>query len=76
MLLQFATEVVVTRNYVLALIFITPLALSNSTIGHLAESVVTVEGRILDTFLGAVIAMAVFWAGEAIRILRTRYVKS
>jgi uncharacterized membrane protein YccC len=76
MLLQFATEVVVTRNYVLALIFITPLALSNSTIGRLAESNVTVEGRILDTLLGAAIAMAVFWAGEAIRILRTRHIKS
>jgi uncharacterized membrane protein YccC len=76
MLLQFATEVVVTRNYVLALIFITPLALSNSTIGHLAESNVTVEGRIFDTLLGAIIAMVVFWSGEAIRILRTRRSKS
>ncbi len=72
MLLQFATEVVVTRNYVLALIFITPLALANSTIGHMGNAGVTVEGRILDTLLGAFIAMVVFYAGEAIRLLRNR----
>ncbi len=70
MLLQFATEVVVTRNYVLALIFITPLALSNSTIGHMGNAGVTIEGRIFDTLLGAFIAMVVFYTVEGIQILR------
>lgn len=60
MLLQAATEVVVARNYALALLFITPLALINSTAGHAGSSLVPVEGRMLDTLLGAGLALAVF----------------
>ena len=66
MFLQFATEVVVTRNYVLALIFITPLALVNSTIGHATNVSVTMQGRVLDTLLGAAIAMLVLWIVESL----------
>ncbi|HRO47519.1 FUSC family protein [Agriterribacter sp.] len=66
MVLQFATEVVVTRNYVLALIFITPLALANSTIGHAANVAATRQGRVLDTLLGAAIAMLVLWIAESL----------
>lgn len=64
--LQFATQVVIARNYVLALIFITPIALLSSTIEHLNQSGVTVQGRIIDTLSGATIAMLVFWAGEVV----------
>ncbi|HRP58138.1 FUSC family protein [Agriterribacter sp.] len=66
MALQFATEVVVTRNYVLALIFITPLALTNTTIGPNANISVTMQGRVLDTLLGAAIAMLVLWIVESL----------
>lgn len=66
MTLQFATEVVVTRNYVLALIFITPLALAHTTIGHNANVSVTTQGRVLDTLLGAAIAMLVLWIAESL----------
>lgn len=61
MLLQFATEVVVTRNYALALVFITPLALVIATSGHADSPITSVHGRIADTLLGATIALAVFW---------------
>jgi len=66
MLLQFATQVVIARNYTLALIFITPLALVTTTIGYLSDSDVSVQGRIIDTLLGSVIALIVFWSGEII----------
>jgi uncharacterized membrane protein YccC len=64
MLLQFTIEVVVARNYGLALIFITPAALIISTVGQTHGLLVTVQGRILDTLLGAGIALAVFWSAE------------
>ena len=64
--LQFATQVVIARNYTLALIFITPLALVTTTIGRLADASVSVQGRIIDTISGSVIALIIFWAGEII----------
>ncbi|SHL41541.1 Fusaric acid resistance protein-like [Hymenobacter psychrotolerans DSM 18569] len=72
MLLQGITEMVVARNYALALLFITPMALMNSTAGHATETLVqvTVQGRILDSLLGAGIAMGVFWLGEGVLYLR------
>ena len=72
MLLQAATEVVVARNYALALLFITPLALTNSTIGHAGSTLVMVQGRLLDTLLGAGIALAIFRIGEWLRRLQGR----
>ncbi|MBC6608956.1 FUSC family protein [Hymenobacter sp. BT188] len=72
MLLQAATEVVAARNYALALLFITPLALMNSTAGHVGNSLVPVEGRMLDTLLGAGIALAVFGVGEGLQHLYAR----
>lgn len=65
-LLQFAIQVVVARNYTLALLFITPLALLTTTIGHPGNITMTVEGRIMDTFFGSVIAIVVFWIGDII----------
>lgn len=62
--LQFATEVVVGRNYGLALLFITPLALTNSTASATGNIQITVQGRMSDMLFGAIIAMMVFWIGE------------
>lgn len=66
MVFQFGTQVVITRNYVLGLIFITPLALVNSTVGHAATAMVTVRERILDTIFGALIALVVFWVEDGV----------
>ncbi len=65
--LQFATEVVVVRNYGLALLFITPLALTIYTASRGGDPFLIVSGRISDTLLGAGIALAVFWTGEGLR---------
>ncbi|TGD82942.1 FUSC family protein [Hymenobacter wooponensis] len=70
MLLQGATEVVVARNYAFALLFITPIALLNATAGHAGNTLVTVEGRVLDTLLGAGIAVVLFWLSELLLRLR------
>ncbi|RPD45212.1 FUSC family protein [Hymenobacter sediminis] len=64
MVLQAATEVVVARNYALALLFITPMALLNSTAGHPGNTLISVEGRVFDTLLGATIALLLFWLSE------------
>jgi hypothetical protein len=72
MLLQGATEVVVARNYGLALLFITPMALMNATAGHPGDTLVTVQGRVLDTLLGGGIALVVFWVGEGLKSLAAR----
>ncbi len=55
-LLQFAIEVVVARHYALALA--TPAALTISAAGGTDDPVVLVGERIVDTILGAAIAMA------------------
>lgn len=62
-LLQFATQVVIARNYVLGLFFITPIALVNTTIGQV-DTLLTVRERVIDTLLGAGIALVVFWLEE------------
>jgi uncharacterized membrane protein YccC len=63
--LQFAVELVVIRNYGLALLFITPLALLISAQAGDVEGVVV--DRVGDTLLGAVIAMVVLLAALVIR---------
>jgi len=68
--LQFATEVVVTKNYGLALIFITPLALTIYTAGHPGDPFIPIRGRIFDTLFGAGVALLVFWSGEWLRRLK------
>lgn len=64
--LQGLTEIVVARNYALALLFITPMALLNATLGHPGLTLPTVQGRVFDTFLGSGIALVVFWVGEGL----------
>lgn len=57
--LQFIIELVVVRNYALALVFITPLVLliTGAAAGGAAISA-TVGERVLDTVIGSAIAMA------------------
>jgi Fusaric acid resistance protein-like len=69
-LLQFAIEVVVGRNYGLALIFITPLALTISAVTGMDDPIGLAGERIGDTLLGALIALAVLWISE--RMLAAR----
>ena len=71
-LFQFATQVVIARNYTLGLIFITPLALIATTIGRLNDANVSIQGRITDTLYGSVIALVVFWCGEIILRLSSK----
>ena len=70
--LQFTTEVVVVRHYGLALIFITPLALTIAASGNTDDPVRIVGERIVDTLLGAVIGVLVFWCDEWRRSGRRR----
>lgn len=72
MLLQLATEIVVTRNYALALVFITPLALMIATTGNADSPLVSVMGRIVGTLLGATIALAVFLGHQLVHGRRSR----
>jgi hypothetical protein len=65
-LLQFAVELVVTRNYGLALMFITPIALTISSAGHAHSSLLLMETRLLDTVLGCAIALLVLWGSNRI----------
>jgi hypothetical protein len=68
--LQFVVEMVVIRNYGLALIFITPLALLISTQGgHVGE---IIADRVVDTLIGTAIAMLVLLGALALRRFRRR----
>ena len=64
LVLQFGIEVVVMRNYGLALMFITPLALTIASIGHNVDMIATIQARVLDTLIGIVIALLVFFVFE------------
>ncbi|HEY5319402.1 MAG TPA: FUSC family protein [Galbitalea sp.] len=68
--LQFIVELVVIRNYGLALVFITPLALIIAAQGQPADVGGVVVTRLLDTLLGAGIAMAVLLVALVVRYPR------
>ena len=72
MALQFVVELVVIRNYGLALVFITPLALTIAAQAGTADVGVIVGERFADTVLGAAIATAVLLAAHAIIRWRAR----
>jgi uncharacterized membrane protein YccC len=61
MVLQFAVELVVVRNYGLALVLITPLALVIATQGASVDVGQVVGERVFDTVLGSGIALAVLF---------------
>jgi len=66
MLLQFCVELVVIRNYGLALVFITPLALTIAAQAGSADIGLIVGERFVDTVLGAGIATLVLLAALAL----------
>lgn len=66
-LLQCATEVVIVRNYGLALTFITPISLLLSTANHTGDVRGIVVDRLVDTLLGAAVALLVFWSTVLLR---------
>ena len=70
--LQFVIELLVTRNYGLALTLITPLALIISTYGSDQDVLSIVRERTIDTVLGAGIAVAIILLTVAARRIRTR----
>lgn len=72
-LLQFTVEMVVTRNYGLALLVITPLAMTIAAQGHTGDVGSLVRERVLDTVIGAAIAMGVLLITQVLsRLRRTR----
>lgn len=58
-LLQFATEVVIARNYTFGLLFITPLGLTIAAVGRQSAPFDVARDRTFDTLLGVAIAVAV-----------------
>lgn len=67
--LQAATELVVVRHYGLALVFITPLALTIAAVAAPAAVQATVADRLVDTAVGVGIALAVVLV-EAVAVRR------
>jgi hypothetical protein len=65
--LQFVVELVVIRNYGLALIFITPLALTIASQGDPGDVGTVVATRVVDTLLGAAIALIVLLGALLLR---------
>ncbi|RDI05333.1 FUSC family protein [Flavobacterium sp. AG291] len=65
--LQFAIEVVVMKHYGLALMFITPMALTIALAGGETNVADTVQSRIIDTMIGVAIALVVFFIFEKTR---------
>lgn len=60
--LQFTIELLVTRNYGLAVTLITPLALLIASGGNAPEQPLPLVGeRLLDTVVGVLVALAVLW---------------
>jgi hypothetical protein len=76
MVLQFATEVVIFRNYMLGLVFITPLALTLATFGQDLDAASTMSGRLYDTLLGAAVALVVLGVLEGMRRMGRRASRS
>lgn len=60
--LQFTIELLVTRNYGLAVALITPLALLIASGGNVPDQPLPLVGeRLLDTVVGVLVALAVLW---------------
>ncbi|SNS51938.1 Fusaric acid resistance protein-like [Rhodococcoides kyotonense] len=65
MALQFLIEVSVPRNYGLAVVFITPLALTIGTLSHPGASTsAVVADRIVETVLGVAVAFIALWGAQ------------
>lgn len=62
MALQFAIETFVARNYGLAVVFITPLALLMGGGGQYGDIFPVVRDRLTESVIGVVIGVAVLWS--------------
>lgn len=62
MSLQFAIEMLVARNYGLAVVFITPLALLMGGGGQYGDMFPVVRDRLLESAIGVLIGLAVLWS--------------
>jgi uncharacterized membrane protein YccC len=58
-LLQFATELVVGRNYALAVLFLTPLALIMGSLAQPVSISVLLHDRTIETVLGAAVGVVI-----------------
>jgi uncharacterized membrane protein YccC len=65
--MQLAIEIIVTRHYALALVLITPLALTIGTAAAHVDPLDVVGERITDTVVGAAIAALVLTASWLLR---------
>ncbi|MDT9591455.1 FUSC family protein [Nocardioides zeae] len=59
--LQSAAELTVTRNYAVAMVFITPLALLMGHLGHPEPVGAMVVGRLVETLLGVAVGIGAAW---------------
>lgn len=64
-ILQFLAEMYVLRNYALALLFITPLALTMVQLGHPQPVGPMLQARVLETIIGVAVGVAMV-AGRAV----------
>jgi hypothetical protein len=62
--LQAVVEIVIGRHYGLGLVFITPLSLLIATSSHASSTVSVVSDRVVDTLLGALLALIVLGISE------------
>lgn len=67
---QFGAEMFIARQYVLAQIFVTPLALVSTLLVVPSAPVILLRDRIFDTVIGAAVGIAVVLAPAAWRPLR------
>ena len=70
---QFGAEMFIARQYVLAQIFVTPLALVSTLLVVPSAPVILLRDRIFDTVIGAAVGIAVVLAPAAWRRLRSRH---
>jgi uncharacterized membrane protein YccC len=71
-LCQFGAEMFIIRQYLLAQIFVTPLALVSTLLVVPASPAVLLRDRIIETVIGAAVGIAVVLAPDAWRRFRGR----
>ncbi|MFH8253164.1 FUSC family protein [Microbacterium sp. B2969] len=74
-LFQLLTELFVTRNYALAVIWITPLALTLSSLGDVSRTGVLVFDRVVGSGIGLGLAMMTLAVGYLVRSGRAERVR-
>ena len=57
-ILQCCAELFIARNYALAQVVVTPLALLSTELAHHSDPAVLIQDRVLETVIGAVVGMA------------------